>query len=170
MVNIVSYDTASTYLKKIKVPINVVLFVGNGDYGEEFTLINNEYILTFNIRQQTDTNIPSGINLNISGNSNLEIIDIERFKIDKLSISNCSSCESIIITNAGSANICIGGENNGAFVLDGFSKLKTLTITKYKISTISLSSTTTNSTFHTLDLRSSTCTTSKFIVNSLLPM
>ena len=160
MTNIKSYEGALNYLQTITAKIDVVLFMGADDCGKEFSLTENANILSFSIRQKKDTvtNDNSG-NLVLSNNNNLTVIDINRFKLIELTISNCTNCESISIINAGSANIYIGGGNNDNFVLDNFSKLKSLTIINYIIDSISISSTNEDHPLETLDLRSSTCQT-----------
>lgn len=89
MVNIGSYDTASEYIKKIEVKIDVVLFIGSAGYGDEFSLVKNKYITTFSIRQQTGTDTSSGVMLSLYENSNLTTIDVDRFRLNTLYANDC---------------------------------------------------------------------------------
>ena len=89
MTNIKSYDEASQCIQKIKVKIDVVLFIGSAGYGDEFSLVGNDYITTFSIRQQTGTNTSSGVILSLYENSNLTTIDVDRFRLNTLYAKDC---------------------------------------------------------------------------------
>lgn len=101
MTNIKSYSEAAEYIANIDKEIEVMLFVGDGNYGESFSITENVNLSTFRIRQQinTVTNEKSG-KINLNTNSTLTSIDINRFKLVELIANNCPGLTNLTFTSS----------------------------------------------------------------------
>lgn len=84
-----TYQKIITYIKKIIVDVNIVLFVGSDNYGTSFDLSSFEHILSFTIRQNTNTNRTSTESLNFNNCSNLTSIIPDKLLVSQLTANDC---------------------------------------------------------------------------------
>lgn len=108
-----TYQKIITYIRKITVDVDIVLFVGSANYGSTFDLDSFEHILSFTIRQNTNTTRTSTESLNFNNCANLTSIIPDKLLISQLTANNCSKLtgnldlqycsDSLTIVNAGYA-------------------------------------------------------------------
>lgn len=106
-----TYQKIITYIKKITVDIDIILFVGSADYGSTFDLSSFEHILSFTIRQNTNATRTSITSLNFNNCANLTSIIPDKLLVSQLTANDCSKLtgnlnlqycsNSLTIVNAG---------------------------------------------------------------------
>lgn len=115
--NIGTYQKIITYIRNIIVDVDIVLFVGSADYGSTFDLSSFEHILSFTIRQNTNTTRTSTESLNFNNCANLTSIIPDKLLISQLTANNCPVLTNLSLNTAMHASLLTINVN-------GCSKLK----------------------------------------------